>query len=602
MNFTELPEEIQNDILSKCKAETILNMSEISRKYRYLCMEEGNYIWKELVSKFINIDKYKDIQHFNKENNTEVYRWMDIYKYMYGIRIDMESLEKETELGHIHFVKYILQHKKLGGIRCCVSIHESNIQGQLDKLLYWASYYNNLDIVKYALEAGANINSEYHSGLEGACEKGNFEMVKYLIQHGADPNVQTASECEPNNTPLMMASRNGDIEIAQYLVEHGADIHVTDDVVILACASGNLELVKYYDRLGLNIYREEDTCLCAACKYGHLDIVKYLVEHGADVNSEEVYIDFDLGTPIWYACGSGNYDVVKYLVSRGAILDSSLDLMLNASRAGNVDVVKFLIDNNIQFDRDECFNASVQTLNPNIDMIEYLLQYYLNTDGTFDIRNEEALEYTYTHGHLNLFKYLVERGIYINIDYDRLLMNVCEYEYLDIVKYLVEKGSNIHIDNEGPLINACKHGHLHIVEYLVGRGANIHIDDEMPLVKACEGGKLEIIKYLIRHGADIHVGINRPIKVMIKGKYYETVKIHARQRAYSHHYQIIENACKLDNSDVVRFLIKKGANRQIALMYAFDYGNLEAIEYLRSLGTNIYDDNGDGILNLFYKQ
>ena len=229
-------------------------------------------------------------------------------------------------------------------------------------------------------------------------------------------------------------------------------------------------------------------------------------------------------------------------------------------------------------------------------MIEYLLQYYLNTGGTFDVQNEEALEYTYTQGNLNLFKYLVERGIYKNIDYDKLLMNVCEYEYLDIVKYLVDKGSNIHIENEMPLITACKNGHLHIVEYLVERGANIHIDDQMPLVKACEGGKLDIMKYLIKHGADIHVGINQRIKVMVKGAYYET-SINARQRAYSHYCKIIENACKLDNLDVIRFLIKKGVNRQIALIYALDYGNFEIMEYLGSLGTNIYDDYGNGLLN-----
>ncbi|ORX86825.1 ankyrin, partial [Anaeromyces robustus] len=47
---------------------------------------------------------------------------------------------------------------------------------------------------------------------------------------------------------------------------------------------------------------------------GNEYITKYLVDHGADVNKE----DINGNTPIFFACQSGNENIVKYLVEHGA--------------------------------------------------------------------------------------------------------------------------------------------------------------------------------------------------------------------------------------------------------------------------------------------
>jgi ankyrin repeat protein len=52
-------------------------------------------------------------------------------------------------------------------------------------------------------------------------------------------------------------------------------------------------------------------------------LVKYLVvEHGADINKENIYGE----TPLFYACRSGNKDIVKYLVENGADINKENDI------------------------------------------------------------------------------------------------------------------------------------------------------------------------------------------------------------------------------------------------------------------------------------
>ena len=49
----------------------------------------------------------------------------------------------------------------------------------------------------------------------------NLELVKYLVEHGADINAKDKS----GNTALMIASKDMNLEMVKYLVEHGADVN-----------------------------------------------------------------------------------------------------------------------------------------------------------------------------------------------------------------------------------------------------------------------------------------------------------------------------------------------------------------------------------------
>ncbi len=79
--------------------------------------------------------------------------------------------------------------------------------------------------------------------------------------------------------------------------------------------------------------------------------------------------------------------------------------------------------------------------------------------------------------------------------------------HLDIVKYLVEKGADIHAPNDlappdRALRQAAHNGHLDVVKYLVDKGSDIHVRDDLALKGAARGGHLEVVKYLVGKGAD----------------------------------------------------------------------------------------------------
>jgi ankyrin repeat protein len=117
----------------------------------------------------------------------------------------------------------------------------------------------------------------------------------------------------------------------------------------------------------------------------------------------------------------------------------------------------------------------------------------------------------YSVDHLDIFKYLIDKGADIN----RLIHYLCYINKLDIVKYLIKKGANIEHRNEygwTPLFKACKGHNSKIVKYLVKKGANINAKSDRgdtSLHYFCESykrkdGDLNAVKLLIDNGADIN--------------------------------------------------------------------------------------------------
>ena len=47
------------------------------------------------------------------------------------------------------------------------------------------------------------------------------------------------------------------------------------------------------------------------------------------------------------------------------------------------------------------------------------------------------------------------------------------------------------------------HGHLEVVKFLVDKGANVSADNDYALRWSANGGHLEVVKFLVSQGADI---------------------------------------------------------------------------------------------------
>lgn len=84
-------------------------------------------------------------------------------------------------------------------------------------LLHKASYLGNLEIVKYLVEQGSDINHIFDetlaTPLHYAASNNKLDVVKYLIEKGANVNHKD----KDGNTPIEVAIRYGHTDTIEYL-------------------------------------------------------------------------------------------------------------------------------------------------------------------------------------------------------------------------------------------------------------------------------------------------------------------------------------------------------------------------------------------------
>ena len=91
-----------------------------------------------------------------------------------------------------------------------------------------------------------------------ACVNDHLDVVRYLVEQGAD-----IEKCNHTGPPIIWASSRGCLEVTRYLLEQGANRDKADD-------------------LG-------KTPLHFAAIHGHLEIAKLLMVYGADLNATDIY-------------------------------------------------------------------------------------------------------------------------------------------------------------------------------------------------------------------------------------------------------------------------------------------------------------------------
>jgi uncharacterized protein len=146
----------------------------------------------------------------------------------------------------------------------------------------------------------------------------HLEFIKRLLDAKADPNLRMKSSTETRTvftnqwlfeegaTPFLRAAQSSDLVLMKLLVAHGADPLIPTDhkvtPLMVAAGIGWVEGVTY-----------------EWSKEANLETVKYLLDHGADVNAQDV---LDGRTALMGAAHKGRNEVVKLLAARGARLDT----------------------------------------------------------------------------------------------------------------------------------------------------------------------------------------------------------------------------------------------------------------------------------------
>ena len=139
----------------------------------------------------------------------------------------LDKLQGPTEeeiRNHLNGVKDIDQKLNIAIKNNIIDVIEdivnNNSYGE-ERALRDVLYYNNTTLVYYFLDKNETFNIINKNALNlvliYSSEYGNFELVKFAIEKGADVN-------SGRSYSLRYAILNNHLEIAKYLIENGADI------------------------------------------------------------------------------------------------------------------------------------------------------------------------------------------------------------------------------------------------------------------------------------------------------------------------------------------------------------------------------------------
>lgn len=324
---------------------------------------------------------------------------------------------------------------------------------RLEAPIVQAVRFGTLEVVRYALELGADIEARDQSGytaLHWSSSFGNEDKVRCLVELGANINARAG---ESGRSVLTDAVIRGDINMVNTLLQLGANLHLREAP------------------LGWTAF------MWAAFK-GHKEIIEVLVNLGADVELRS----HDGATPIWWAAKNGHLDLVRSLASLGAnvnvCLESGRSALMNSALQGDVDMIKCLVE-----------------LGANIE--------------ARDLNGKTALDYAVENGRIEVVKCFIELGFEVGAYHQSSRLDI--YKAVnsgDVNKLacLLELGVNFngHDSFEKVIFTAAEKGNAEMIKMLAAAGCNIERGYFLsPLMIAAENGHLEAVKTLVELKADL---------------------------------------------------------------------------------------------------
>lgn len=323
--------------------------------------------------------------------------------------------------------------------------------------LAWAVYWDNLDTVKFLIDAGADVNAGNYIGVTPlilAAKNRSPDMVRLLLEGGADPNTAMWS----GETPLMSAAKTGVTEVVTLLLDHGANINTQEP-------------------------RRGQSALMWAISFGHPQTARVMIERGADISARtkkftgsknytpmlmEGYGGNVEGvpqggyTPLMFAAKIGDMETARLLLNRGADINAvSVEdgsALIIASLEGYERMALFLLD---------------QGANPNVQ----------------DASGMSALHYAMRDGLKRLMGYV-----------DISSARVCGFAWDTLCKYMeaLTDEENAQLDNPS--------AGLYIVE---GESDSNEYERQNRMV--LPGGNMyELAESLLARGADVDAAMKYP--------------------------------------------------------------------------------------------
>jgi hypothetical protein len=240
--------DVDREILSKLDDKELLKTCSIN-KYTWNTVCDDAFLRRRLTIKYPKIEQYK-----KKEES-----WKSFFlKAIHYIALMKEKFDYEYTFGN-----FVSQYNLLKKYNYRVQ------KKKYDYLLIIFASAGELALTIWCLNKGVKINTK-NDALISASILGHLEVVKYLVEKGVDVNTQSSAA-------LRFASQYGKLEVVKYLLENGADIHSrNDEALILASQNGHLDVVRYLVENGADVHAQTDAALSWAVEFGYLEVENYL--------------------------------------------------------------------------------------------------------------------------------------------------------------------------------------------------------------------------------------------------------------------------------------------------------------------------------------
>ncbi|MFK8268532.1 ankyrin repeat domain-containing protein [Capnocytophaga cynodegmi] len=369
--------------------------------------------------------------------------------------------------------------------------------------LFWAAFQNNLPLINYLLQKGADVNvkdSHMYTPLLFAAVRGNIntELYDILINKGANINEKNENGA---NALLLAIPHMKDLKEAQYFIKKGLSLKSIDnngdDALFYASRNGNQKIINQLIKKGFNpktLNNKGQNLMFAAVegsrmKTNDLEFFKYIESLGVSPNQK----DKEGLTPL-FTLSSRHKDitVLNYFLDKGNSINQ-LDKegntpLINASSRNSLEVVSLLENksSNINTTNNQGHSALTSAVARNTsDVVSYLIKkgadinvkdvkgntlvYYLlesytpkdikKFDEKWNILAEKGLNFAQNQEkgnniyHLAVDKAdlnLLQKVVSVNVDINAknqdgltpLHKAAMTAKNLDIIKFLLEKGAN----------------------------------------------------------------------------------------------------------------------------------------------------------------
>lgn len=202
--------------------------------------------------------------------------------------------------------------------------------------------------------------------------------------------------------------------------------------VLFTCAKyGHLEIIKFL----MNNYNY-DVCkniLYISAEYGHLEIVKYIIDTYYP-RMKHLHKDSALSISV----KNGHSEIVSYLIANKADYGYYFNKLLSHSvEIGNFEIIRLLIENdsyNCVLDDDLLWKSVEKGY---FDIARFLVKKGCNTSNYISTSIS-----TVWKDNVEIIKFLIEIGIYINLFSYPIITDIIEYNSEKIFNYLLSLYNN----------------------------------------------------------------------------------------------------------------------------------------------------------------